>query len=84
VGDDTKLVLYFECKGKGLYPQQDELKHHLRRPWRRDRRLGGGGDQPLPDNGRISGRRVSAIRCLVPPRKPQKPVDAEPNDDIPF
>lgn len=85
IGDEVKPVLFFEAKDKGLVLNKTN-SNTISAVY---------GDETDDWIGELvvlyettvefQGKRVAAIRCLVPPRKPQKPAaDGGPNDEIPF
>jgi hypothetical protein len=85
VGDDTKPVLYFEDKDKGLVLNKTNANTIS----------SAHGDETKDWEGQeivlfetavdFQGKRVAAIRCIVPPRKLQtSSAEVIPDDDMPF
>ena len=83
--DKVKPVLYFEGKEKGLVLNKTNA-NTISDAYGDETDQWEGGELVLYETMvEFQGTRKPGIRCLVPPRKPQKPADElGPNDDIPF
>jgi hypothetical protein len=84
VGEDTKPVLYFGEKEKGLVLNKRKA-NTIAAAYGEETDDWVGAEIVLYEMMvEFQGQRKPGIRCLVPPRRPQKPGDEEINDDIPF
>ena len=84
IGDEDKYVVFFKGKDKGLVLNKTNANTIIHvygdetHDWE-------GGDLVLFETMvEYQGQRKPGIRCMVPPRKPQSPLDGESNDEIPF
>jgi hypothetical protein len=75
VGEEAKPVLYFEGKDKGLILNKTN-SNTIAAVFGDETDDWQGAEIILYETMvEFQGRRVSAIRCDVPPRRPQKPAD---------
>jgi hypothetical protein len=84
MGDEVKPVLYFKGKDKGLVLNKTNSNTIC----------AAYGDETGDWEGmqvvlyetmvEFQGQRKPGIRCIVPPQKPQSPLDGETNDDSLF
>ncbi len=84
VGDGQKPVLYFEGKERGLI--LNKTNSNIIAAVYGDETEEWKGEEIVLFETMVDfqGRQVPAIRCRIPPRKPQKPPHEEINDEIPF
>ena len=84
VGEDTKPVLYFEEKEKGLVLNKTNA-NTIAAAYGEETDDWVGAEIVLYETMvEFQGQRKPGIRCLVPPRRPQRPPDDEIIDDIVF
>jgi hypothetical protein len=84
VGEDTKPVVYFEGKEKGLVLNKTNA-NTIAVAFGEETDDWIGVEIVLYETMvEFQGQRKPGIRCLVASRKPQKPGDQEINDHIPF
>jgi hypothetical protein len=84
VGDDTKPVVYFEGKDKGLVLNKTN-SNTISAAYGDETDEWVGMEIVLFETMvEFQGQRKPGIRCQVPPRRPQRSPDEEINDDIPF
>jgi hypothetical protein len=85
VGDKEKPVLYFEDKEKGLVLNKTNSNTITAAYGEETGDWEGATIVLFETPVEFQGKRVPAIRCLVPPRKPQTPpAEVGPNDGILF
>ena len=84
VGDEEKYVVFFKGKDKGL-PLNKTNPNTIIAAYSDETDDWEGAELVLFETMvEYQGQRKPGIRCLVPPRQPQKPVKEDPEDDIPF
>jgi hypothetical protein len=85
VGDDKKPVLFFEGKDKGLVLNKTNAQTISTVYGNETDGWEGGVIVLYETMVEFQGTRRPGIRCLVPPRRAQKPIEeVGPDDDIPF
>jgi hypothetical protein len=84
IGGEVKPVLFFEGKDKGLV--LNKTNSNTISAVYGDETEGWEGEEIVlfVTEVEYQGQRMPGIRCQVPPRKPQKPLAQEPDDDTPF
>jgi hypothetical protein len=84
MGDEVKPVLYFEGKEKGLVLNKTNANTIATAYGDETDDWVGAEIVLFETTVEYQGQRRPGIRCLVPPRKPQRPVKEDPIDDNPF
>jgi hypothetical protein len=84
IGDEAKPVLYFEGRDKGLALNKTNASTIAAAYGDETDEWPGEEIVLYETTVELKGRLVQGIRCRVPPRKPQKPIADDINDDIPF
>jgi hypothetical protein len=84
IGDEEKYVLFFKGKDKGLVLNKTNANTIINAYGDETNDWEDGELLLFEAMVEFQGQRKPGIRCLVPPRKPQKPGEEEFNDGVPF